>query len=163
MVHHVDRRCKSSVNRQQRSDLLCPHNTAKQSYGQICAWAMTAGCPAQRQTGALDGTARVADRRSFLISLKAGGVGLNLTAADTVILYDPWWNPAIERQAMDRAHRIGQDKPVFVHRLIAEGTVETRIAEMQARKQALMDSVFDPEATGTMDMSEEEILSLFAP
>jgi superfamily II DNA or RNA helicase len=99
----------------------------------------------------------------FLISLKAGGVGLNLTAADTVILYDPWWNPAIERQAMDRAHRIGQDKPVFVHRLIAEGTVETRIAEMQARKQALMDSVFDPEATGTMDMSEEEILSLFAP
>lgn len=99
----------------------------------------------------------------FLISLKAGGVGLNLTAADTVILYDPWWNPAIERQAMDRVHRIGQDKPVFVHRLIAEGTVETRIAEMQARKQALMDSVFDPEATGTLDMSEEEILSLFAP
>jgi len=99
----------------------------------------------------------------FLISLKAGGVGLNLTAADTVILYDPWWNPAIERQAMDRVHRIGQDKPVFVHRLIAEGTVETRIAEMQARKQALMDSVFDPEATGNMDMSEEEILSLFAP
>lgn len=99
----------------------------------------------------------------FLISLKAGGVGLNLTAADTVILYDPWWNPAIERQAMDRAHRIGQDKPVFVHRLIAEGTVETRIAEMQARKQALMDSVFDPDATSTADMSEEDILSLFAP
>lgn len=99
----------------------------------------------------------------FLISLKAGGVGLNLTAADTVILYDPWWNPAIERQAMDRAHRIGQDKPVFVHRLIAEGTVETRIAEMQARKQALMDSVFDPDTTSTMDMSEEEILSLFEP
>lgn len=103
---------------------------------------MTAECPEQRQTGALDGTARVADRRSFLISLKAGGVGLNLTAADTVILYDPWWNPAIERQAMDRAHRI---------------------AEMQARAQALMDSVFDPVATGNMDMSEEEILSLFAP
>lgn len=99
----------------------------------------------------------------FLISLKAGGVGLNLTAADTVILYDPWWNPAIERQAMDRVHRIGQDKPVFVHRLIAEGTVETRIAEMQARKQALMDSVFDPESTSTVDMSEAEILSLFAP
>jgi SNF2 family DNA or RNA helicase len=99
----------------------------------------------------------------FLISLKAGGVGLNLTAADTVILYDPWWNPAIERQAMDRVHRIGQDKPVFVHRLIAEGTVETRIAQMQARKQALMDSVFDPEATATIDMSEQEILSLFAP
>jgi len=99
----------------------------------------------------------------FLISLKAGGVGLNLTAADTVILYDPWWNPAIERQAMDRVHRIGQDKPVFVHRLIAQGTVETKITEMQARKQALMDAVFDPDATGPLDMSEEEILSLFAP
>lgn len=99
----------------------------------------------------------------FLISLKAGGVGLNLTAADTVILYDPWWNPAIERQAMDRVHRIGQDKPVFVHRLIAESTVETRIAEMQARKQALMDAVLDPDATNSLQMSEEEILSLFAP
>lgn len=99
----------------------------------------------------------------FLISLKAGGVGLNLTAADTVILYDPWWNPAIERQAMDRVHRIGQDKPVFVHRLIAEGTVETRIAQLQARKQALMDSVFDPEGGNSMDMSEQEIMSLFAP
>lgn len=99
----------------------------------------------------------------FLISLKAGGVGLNLTAADTVILYDPWWNPAIERQAMDRVHRIGQDKPVFVHRLIAQGTVETKIAQMQARKQALMDSVFDPDAGKNIDLSEEEILSLFAP
>ena len=58
----------------------------------------------------------------FLASLKAGGTGLNLTAAETVIVYDPWWNPAAERQAMDRAHRIGQDKPVFVHRLIAENS-----------------------------------------
>ncbi|MFD1807583.1 helicase-related protein [Gemmobacter lanyuensis] len=63
----------------------------------------------------------------FLISLKAGGVGLTLTAADTVILYDPWWNPAVERQAMDRAHRIGQTKAVFVYRLVAEGTVEEAI------------------------------------
>ncbi|MCD8515952.1 MAG: DEAD/DEAH box helicase [Burkholderiaceae bacterium] len=103
------------------------------------------------------------DAPLFLISLKAGGVGLNLTAADTVILYDPWWNPAIERQAMDRVHRIGQDKPVFVHRLIAHGTVETKISQMQARKQALMDSVFDPDSGNNMDMSEEEIMSLFAP
>lgn len=99
----------------------------------------------------------------FLISLKAGGVGLNLTTADTVILYDPWWNPAIERQAMDRVHRIGQDKPVFVYRLIAQGTVETRIQSMQARKQALIDAVFDPAAQGPIGLSEEEILSLFAP
>ena len=73
----------------------------------------------------------------FLISLKAGGVGLNLTAADTVILYDPWWNPAVEAQAMDRAHRIGQDKPVFVYKLIAEGTIEERMLALQERKRAL--------------------------
>jgi SNF2 family DNA or RNA helicase len=70
----------------------------------------------------------------FLISLKAGGRGLNLTAADTVIHYDPWWNPAAENQATDRAHRIGQDKPVFVYKLIAANTVEERILELQQRK-----------------------------
>ena len=71
----------------------------------------------------------------FLICLKAGGVGLNLTAADTVIHYDPWWNPAVEDQATDRAHRIGQDKPVFVYKLIAQGTVEERMLELQQRKK----------------------------
>ncbi|MFN2335297.1 MAG: DEAD/DEAH box helicase, partial [Wenzhouxiangellaceae bacterium] len=80
------------------------------------------------------------DAAVFLLSLKAGGVGLTLTEADTVILYDPWWNPAVERQAMDRTHRIGQTKPVFVHRLVASGTVEEKILEMQARKQALADA-----------------------
>jgi SNF2 family DNA or RNA helicase len=78
----------------------------------------------------------------FLISLKAGGVGLNLTEADTVIHYDPWWNPAVESQATDRAHRIGQDKPVFVYKLITEGTVEEKILALQARKQQLADSVY---------------------
>ncbi len=73
----------------------------------------------------------------FLISLKAGGVGLNLTAADTVIHYDPWWNPAVERQATDRAHRIGQTKPVFVYKMLARGSVEERIASMQADKAQL--------------------------
>ncbi len=97
----------------------------------------------------------------FLTSLKAGGVGLTLTAADTVILFDPWWNPAVERQAMDRAHRIGQDNPAFVHRLITEGHVETRIEAIQARKQGLADALFDPEMTSSALLSEEEILSLF--
>ncbi|MEJ2609771.1 MAG: DEAD/DEAH box helicase [Candidatus Thiodiazotropha sp.] len=78
----------------------------------------------------------------FLISLKAGGVGLNLTEADTVIHYDPWWNPAIEMQATDRAHRIGQEKPVFVYKLITEGTVEEKILALQAKKQLLADSVY---------------------
>lgn len=99
----------------------------------------------------------------FLISLKAGGIGLTLTAADTVILYDPWWNPAVERQAMDRTHRIGQDKPVFVHRLITEGTVETQIEAIQVRKQDLADALFDPEKAGPAVLSEADILSLFQP
>ncbi len=97
----------------------------------------------------------------FLISLKAGGVGLNLTAADTVILYDPWWNPAVERQAMDRAHRIGQDKPVFVHRLIAENTVETAIQDMQARKQALADALFEGTGDGPLTLTEDDLTGLF--
>ena len=79
----------------------------------------------------------------FLLSLKAGGVGLNLTAADTVIHYDPWWNPAAEAQASDRAHRIGQDKPVFVFRLITAGTVEERIEELKARKAELAEAVLE--------------------
>jgi len=78
----------------------------------------------------------------FLISLKAGGVGLNLTEADTVIHFDPWWNPAVEHQATDRAHRIGQDKPVFVYKLITEGTVEEKILALQARKHELAQKVY---------------------
>ena len=97
----------------------------------------------------------------FLVSLKAGGTGLNLTAADTVIIYDPWWNPAVERQAMDRAHRIGQDKPVFVHRLIAENTVEAAIQRMQARKQALADALFEGTGQGPLALTEEDVHTLF--
>ncbi len=102
------------------------------------------------------------DAQIFLISLKAGGVGLNLTAADTVILYDPWWNPATERQAMDRVHRIGQDKPVFVHKMIADGTVETAIQQMQQRKQALSDALFEGTGDGPLALTEEDISTLFA-
>ena len=97
----------------------------------------------------------------FLISLKAGGTGLNLTAADTVILYDPWWNPAVERQAMDRAHRIGQDKPVFVHRLFAADTVETAIHAMQAQKQALADALFEGTGGGPLTLTEDDLAGLF--
>ena len=79
----------------------------------------------------------------FLISLRAGGTGLNLTAADTVIHYDPWWNPAVEAQATDRAHRIGQDKVVLVLKLVAEGTVEEKILDMQERKAKLADSILN--------------------
>lgn len=99
----------------------------------------------------------------FLISLKAGGVGLNLTAADTVILYDPWWNPAVERQAMDRTHRIGQDKAVFVYRLVAEGTVEAAIQDLQAKKQALADNLFAESGAGPLALTEADLSALFAP
>jgi superfamily II DNA or RNA helicase len=99
----------------------------------------------------------------FLISLKAGGVGLNLTAADTVIHYDPWWNPAVERQATDRAHRIGQDKPVFVYKLIAEGTLEEKMAELQARKQGLSDSVLGAEGTAGGRLTAEDLENILAP
>jgi superfamily II DNA or RNA helicase len=104
------------------------------------------------------------DAAVFLLSLKAGGVGLTLTEADTVILYDPWWNPAVERQAMDRTHRIGQSKPVFVHRLVAAGTVEEKILDMQARKQALADALFDDSgATSESLLDEATLQDLFAP
>jgi len=79
----------------------------------------------------------------FLISLKAGGVGLNLVEADTVIHYDPWWNPAVENQATDRAHRIGQNKKVFVYKLIVENTIEEKIIELQKKKKALQDGIYD--------------------
>ncbi len=103
------------------------------------------------------------DTPIFLMSLKAGGVGLNLTAADTVILYDPWWNPAVERQAMDRAHRIGQDKPVFVYRMVAEGTVEAAIQELQAKKQALADALFEGTGKASLSLSEDDLAALFQP
>ena len=98
----------------------------------------------------------------FLISLKAGGTGLNLTAADTVIHYDPWWNPAVERQATDRAHRIGQEQHVFVYKLIAEDTVEERILELQERKAALAATLFDEAAGPTVDLDLADIDRLFA-
>ncbi len=99
----------------------------------------------------------------FLISLKAGGTGLNLTAADTVIHYDPWWNPAVEDQATDRAHRIGQDKPVFVHKLIAAATVEERIRELQARKAALARGILDEDAALAKVLTAEDLQALFEP
>lgn len=97
----------------------------------------------------------------FLISLKAGGAGLNLTAADTVIHVDPWWNPAVENQATDRAYRIGQDKPVFVYKLVANGTVEEKIQALQQQKQSLADALFDETAKAGLPKTGDELLALF--
>ena len=97
----------------------------------------------------------------MLISLKAGGVGLNLTAADTVIHYDPWWNPAAENQATDRAHRIGQDKPVFVYKLIAAGSIEEKIVVMQQHKAALADAILSEDSAGAVKFSADDLQALF--
>ena len=101
----------------------------------------------------------------FLVSLKAGGVGLNLTAADTVIHLDPWWNPAVEQQASARAHRIGQHKPVTVYRLVVAGSIEERLLGLQARKAALAEAVLGPgaEAGTTARFDLAELQALLAP
>lgn len=99
----------------------------------------------------------------FLISLKAGGVGLNLTTADTVIHYDPWWNPAAENQATDRAHRIGQDKPVFVYKLIVAGSIEEKILALQERKADLAAGILSADHGSVLKFGEDDLAALLAP
>ena len=95
----------------------------------------------------------------FLMSLKAGGTGINLTAANYVVLLDPWWNPAVEDQAADRAHRIGQRNPVTVYRLIAADTVEERVLELHREKKELARDVLD--GTGSTALTPEVLMKLF--
>jgi SNF2 family DNA or RNA helicase len=100
----------------------------------------------------------------FLISLKAGGVGLNLTAADTVIHLDPWWNPAVEQQASARTHRIGQHRPVLVYRLVAAGSIEERLLALQSRKAALADAVLGSNgAAAATALQVADLQTLLAP
>ena len=101
------------------------------------------------------------ERDVFLISLKAGGTGLNLIGADMVIHYDPWWNPAVEDQATDRAHRIGQTKKVHVVRLITRNTIEEKVADLQMHKRELIDAVVRTGEILPAGMGQEEILALF--
>ena len=104
-----------------------------------------------------EGTAPV-----FLISLKAGGFGLNLTEADYCFLLDPWWNPATEAQAVDRTHRIGQTRNVMVYRLIAAGTIEEKVMALKARKAELFSSVIDSDGAFSASLSVDDIRALFA-
>jgi SNF2 family DNA or RNA helicase len=98
----------------------------------------------------------------FLVSLKAGGVGLNLTAAEYVYLLDPWWNPAVESQAIDRAHRIGQTRRVFAYRLIARETVEEKVVELQAKKRDLADAIINEDNRLVGSMRREDLELLFS-
>ncbi|MBP3982151.1 DEAD/DEAH box helicase [Acidovorax sp. JG5] len=119
-----------------------------------------------RQRGAVVKSFQAQDETSapiLLVSLKAGGLGLNLTAADTVIHLDPWWNPAVEEQATARAHRIGQDQPVFVYKLVVEGSIEERMLELQARKAALAQGVLGHDTEGAVKFSEADLHALLAP
>ena len=100
-------------------------------------------------------------QKVFLISLKAGGTGLNLTGADVVIHYDPWWNPAVEDQATDRAYRIGQKNAVQVIKLISKDSIEEKIYELQQKKKALIDTVIQPGESFLNKMNQEDIRSLF--
>jgi superfamily II DNA or RNA helicase len=97
------------------------------------------------------------DCKLFLISLKAGGLGLNLTAADYVFLLDPWWNPAVEAQAIDRTHRIGQTRPVFAYRLIARDTVEEKVLQLQEKKRALADAIITADNSMIRDLGREDL------
>ncbi|MDV6374445.1 SNF2-related protein [Deinococcus arenicola] len=137
--------------------------------GHLETWIKEQGIPYSMITGQTQDrqtqidTFQRGETHVFLITLKAGGVGLNLTAADTVIHYDPWWNPAAEDQATDRAYRIGQDKPVFVYKLIAAGSVEERILELQARKASLARGILDGGLSEATQLTSHDLDRLFAP
>ncbi|MFD1730145.1 DEAD/DEAH box helicase [Deinococcus malanensis] len=137
--------------------------------GHLEQWLREEGTPYSMITGQTQDRQTQIDRfqngdtHVFLITLKAGGVGLNLTAADTVIHYDPWWNPAAEDQATDRAYRIGQDKPVFVYKLIAAGSVEERILDLQSRKATLARGILDGGLSEATQLTTHDLDRLFAP
>ncbi len=138
--------------------------------GMLRGWFEEAGIPHLY----LDGRTRDREARvrrfqedqgiaAFLVSLRAGGTGLNLTGADYVILYDPWWNPAVETQALDRAHRIGQTRKVFAYRFVTRGTVEEKISRLQERKRSLSQDLIRSERQWSEALSEGELEELFAP
>jgi SNF2 family DNA or RNA helicase len=102
------------------------------------------------------------DCRLFLVSLKAGGQGLNLTAADYIYILDPWWNPAVEAQAIDRAHRIGQTRRVFAYRLIARDTVEEKIVALQDRKRELAESIVRADESMLSSLTPDDVELLFS-
>ncbi len=114
------------------------------------------------RAGMVDRFQNSSDIPVFFISLKAGGVGLNLTAADYVVHLDPWWNPAVEAQATDRAYRIGQTRPVFVYKMIMKNTIEERVLALQEAKKGIADQVVQTEASFFKKLSRTDILDLLS-
>jgi hypothetical protein len=115
------------------------------------AWKLTGGNYPDRQPASVEQPAEPA------ISLKAGGLGLNLTKAEYVFLLDPWWNPAVEAQAIDRAHRIGQTLPIFAYRLIARDTVEEKVLQLQKSKRALADAIISADNSLIRQIRREDL------
>ncbi len=126
-------------------------------------WLALTGRTPPAQRGAVVAQFQAQAVPIMLVSLKAGGLGLNLTAADTVIHMDPWWNPAVEAQATARAHRIGQNKNVLVYKLLVQGSIEERMLELQARKQALASGVLGEDHVGATKFSQADLADLLAP
>ena len=132
--------------------------------GSGLAWLKLIGETPASQRGALVQRFQSGEVGLMLISLKAGGVGLNLTAADTVIQVDPWWNPAVDAQAQARAHRIGQTRPVFVHQLVIQGSIEERMLELQARKRELAEGLLGADGAQALEkFTAAELAQLLAP
>jgi non-specific serine/threonine protein kinase len=102
------------------------------------------------------------DNRIFLLSLKAGGVAINLTAADYVIIFDPWWNPAVEAQAIDRSHRIGQTRKVIVYRMVIKNSIEEKMVKLQEQKKNLVDDIISTDSKSFKNLTKNEIINLFA-
>ncbi|MFA4976615.1 MAG: C-terminal helicase domain-containing protein, partial [Sphingobacterium sp.] len=102
------------------------------------------------------------DTKLFLISIKAGGVGLNLIEADYVFILDPWWNPAVEQQAVDRSHRIGQTRNVFIYKFISKDTVEEKILALQNKKKSIAQSLITTEESFIKSLSQEDLHELLA-
>jgi non-specific serine/threonine protein kinase len=117
--------------------------------------------PAAKRKEAVDNFQTNTDIKVFLISLKAGGVGLNLTAADYIYLVDPWWNPAVEQQAIDRTHRIGQKNKIFAYRMICKNTIEEKIIELQQRKKQIANELVTEDAGFIKKLSKDDIQFLF--
>ncbi|WP_138420707.1 DEAD/DEAH box helicase [Aquibacillus sediminis] len=158
LVDELQANGKRALIFSQFSSMLSMINTTLQQEN-IDTFYLDGSTPAQERMDMVD-QFNEGEKSIFLISLKAGGTGLNLTGADTVILFDLWWNPAIEEQAAGRAHRIGQKKVVQVIRMITEGTIEEKIYELQQKKRELVDQIIQPGETMLSKLSEQEIREL---
>ncbi|MDL4839267.1 DEAD/DEAH box helicase [Aquibacillus rhizosphaerae] len=158
LVEELKNSGKRALIFSQFSSMLKIINTSLQDEG-YDTFYLDGSTPSEKRIDMVDAFNN-GEKSVFLISLKAGGTGLNLTGADTVILYDLWWNPAVEEQAAGRAHRIGQKKVVQIIRMITEGTIEEKIYELQQKKRELVDQIIQPGETMLSKLSEKELRQL---